>query len=266
MLIKKKIKSLVQSKYYRLTVEFCGTRFLGWQKQKDFSPTVQDELEKALSKIFKSDDIHTIGSGRTDTGVHSLSHIVKIKVPFDIEKESLKRAINSNLKVDIRVKNIDDCLEEFRPTNDAKSREYMYLFSNSKDSNAFQENFIPNISFELDIDKMKKACGLFVGNHDFLNFYCTGSQINSTHREIFKCSLEFHELEFHNILPSHYVFRIEGSGFLKQMVRLIIGTIWQVGRGKVTLESLERELANPGKQKLGITAPACGLYKTSVKY
>lgn len=254
------------SKYYKLNLEFKGSRFLGWQKQKDYSPTVQDELEKALSIIFKSEDIHSIGSGRTDTGVHSLGHIVKIKVPFEIEKESLKRAINSILTSDIRIIHIDDSKEDFRPTNDAKSREYMYLFSNLSAPNAFQKDFIPNVSYELDIDQMKSACVLFEGEHDFKNFYCTGSQVNSTVREIFKCSLEFHQLDFHSILPAHYVFRIEGSGFLKQMVRLIVGTIWQVGRGKVSLEDLEVELLSPGNQKLGMTAPACGLYKTSVVY
>lgn len=256
----------MQFKYYNLNLEFKGSRFLGWQKQKDYSPTVQAELEKALSVIFKSEEIYTIGSGRTDTGVHSLNHIVKIKVPFEIEIESLKRAINSILTSDIRIKSVDESTVDFRPTNDAKSREYMYLFSNLPSPNAFQKDYIPNVSYELDIEKMKKACLLFVGTHDFVNFYCTGSQINSTVREIFSCSLEFHELDFHNILPAHYVFRIEGSGFLKQMVRLIVGTIWQVGRGKVSLESLESELLSPRSEKLGMTAPACGLYKTSVVY
>ncbi len=256
----------MESNYYRLTIEFKGTRFFGWQKQKDFCPTVQDDLEAALKKIFKTQEIKSIGSGRTDTGVHSLGHIVKVCVPFEIEEESLKKALNSNLSQDIRVKYVQRCEKDFRPTNDAVSREYIYLFSNLDSPNAFQTDFIPNISHKLDITKMQKACSLFIGVHDFKNFYCTGSQINSTQREIYDCSLSYTDLNFHNILPSHYELKIEGSGFLKQMVRLIVGTIWQVGRGKVSLEELESELRTPGVKKLGITAPACGLFKTKVKY
>jgi tRNA pseudouridine38-40 synthase len=252
--------------YYKLEVQFKGTRFLGWQKQKDFAPTVQDVLEDACSKIFKTRDISTVGSGRTDSGVHSLGHIVKLKAPFEIPHESLMKGINSSLPEDIRVIAVNECDEEFLPTNHAIKKEYIYLFSNFEDSCALQNDFIVNNRFNLDIDKMQKACELFIGKHDFKNFFCVGSDVNSTTREIFECDLTFKEMDFHGILPSHYTFRIVGNGFLKQMVRLIMGTIWEVGRGKVTLEELESELRTPGSNKLGSTAPANGLFKTKVWY
>jgi tRNA pseudouridine38-40 synthase len=252
--------------FYTLEIQYKGTRYLGWQKQKDFEPTVQDALEDACSKIFKTREVFTVGSGRTDSGVHSLGHIVKLKAPFSIPYESLLRGINSHLPNDIRVMSVSGCDIDFLPTNHALKKEYIYLFSNLKDTTALQDDFIVNNRFELNISNMKKACRLFIGKHDFKNFYCVGSDINSTIREIFECDLQFKEMDFHGILPNHYVFRITGNGFLKQMVRLIVGTIWEVGRGKVTLIELEEELKSPGDKKLGITAPPNGLFKTKVWY
>ena len=156
--------------------------------------------------------------------------------------------------------------EKFRPTNDAKKKEYKYLFTNLEQASAFQKDFIVNNRFKLNFDDMKKACELFVGTHDFKNFYCTGSDISSTVREIFECDLTYNNLGENSILPSHYIFRIQGSGFLKQMVRLIVGTVWEVGMGKLDIADLEEELSTPGSKKLGKTAPPNGLFKTQVWY
>lgn len=252
--------------FYKLELQFNGTRYLGWQIQKDFSPTVQGELNKACCEIFKNKDIHTVGSGRTDTGVHSLGHIVRLKAPFKIEERALLKGLNSLLPKDIRVLGVEHIQKDFSATSDATKKEYIYLFTNNSVQGAFQKDFITNYRFDLDIDLMKEACKLFVGDHDFKNFYCTGSEVNSTEREIFECELNFFDAQFHEILPSHYVFKISGNGFLKQMVRLIMGTLWEVGRGKLSIEELEKELCSPGKKKLGATAPPQGLYKSKVFY
>lgn len=252
--------------FYKLILEYKGTKFLGWQKQKDFSPTVQGEIEKACSIIFKSQDIQTIGSGRTDTGVHSLDHHVKLKAPFKIENNSLKNALNSHLSDEIHILRVEDSTEDFLPTNHAKYKEYIYLFSNFDEANAFQSDFIVNCRYELNIELMKKACELFVGRHDFKDFECVGSNPSSTIREIFSCELVFHEMDFHGILPNHYVFKVRGNGFLKQMIRLMVGTLWDIGRGKTSLEELKASLDSPSGKRLGATAPANGLYKAKVVY
>ncbi len=254
------------AKYYKLKIEFNGTRYLGWQLQKKFSPTVQGELNKACQEIFKSSEIHTIGSGRTDTGVHSLGHIVKLKAPFEINFEALKKGLNSKLPDDIKVLEVDEVLESFRPTNDAIKKEYKYLFTTNKEQSAFQDNIIVNTRFDLDIDEMRRACKVFIGTHDFSDFECTGSDTKSKVREIFECDLLFHKSNFHGIFPDHYVLRVVGSGFLKQMVRLMVGTLWSIGRGKSSIEDLEKSLKNPTGKKLGATAPPSGLYKTKVWY
>ena len=254
------------TKYYNLEIEFKGTRFLGWQIQKDFSPTVQGELNKACATIFKNDEIKTMGSGRTDSGVHSLGHIVKLTAPFEIAFEALKRGLNSILPKDIRVLGVTESSKDFRPTNDALKKEYIYLFTNNNIESAHQPDFIANNRFHLDFDKMKQACELFIGLHDFVDFRCTGTDVSTTVREIYECDLVEHEMDFHGILPNHFVFRVVGNGFLKQMVRLMMGAVWNVGRGKTTLEELKSSLESPGGKRLGATAPANGLYKTKVWY
>jgi tRNA pseudouridine38-40 synthase len=252
--------------FYKVFISFKGTRFLGWQIQKDFSPTVQGEFNKACSLVFKSQNVHTIGSGRTDTGVHSLGHVVKLEAPFFIECESLKKALNTNLPSDIRVHRVEVCDEGFLPTNHAKQKTYKYLFTNLSEVNPFAGDFIANCPYELDFELMQKACVLFIGKHNFKDFQCTGSDVSSTIREIFSCSLYQQKTSFHGIIGDHWVVEITGNGFLKQMVRLIVGSLWNVGRGKTSLDQIEQSLGMPTQKRLGPVAPACGLYKVSVDY
>lgn len=252
--------------FYKLKLEYKGTRYLGWQIQKDFEPTVQGELNKACKQIFQIEEIHTVGSGRTDTGVHSLGHIVKLKAPFKMETFALIRGLNSLLPEDIRVLEIEDCEEDFLPTNHAIKKEYKYLFSANPNSNAFQNDFIVNCRFDLDIKLMQEACRLFIGSHDFSDFQCVGSVTNSNIREILECELIFHKMDFHGILPDHYVFRVVGNGFLKQMIRLMMGTLWEIGRGKTTIEELKESLSSPLGKRLGPVAKPQGLFKVKVDY
>ncbi len=249
----------------KLKISFDGHNYYGWQKQNQNLPTVQDKVELALAQIFKT-QVKTIGSGRTDTGVHSLCHYVVLTPPFEIESSALTRALNSNLPQDIRVLDCVRVSDGFRPTNDAKSREYRYLFTNLEIPTPFQKNYISNISYSLDFDKMHKACRLFIGTHNFQNFCCVGSEPKSTIRTVFECELLKAEIDFHGILPSHYYIRIVGDGFLKQMVRLMVGAIWDVGRGKIEPDDIQKSLQSEGFEHIAPVAPAHGLYKYSVQY
>lgn len=252
--------------YYNLRIQFRGTNYKGWQLQPNVI-TVQGELNRALNHIFKSPDIHSMGSGRTDAGVHALDYLVKIKVPFSILEKALVSALNSMLPNDIRVMSAETSSESFLPTNHAKAKEYIYRFSNLEHSNAFQDEFIPNISYKLDTESMRKACDLFVGMHDFSDFQCTGSDVKTSIREIYECELIYQpEQSLGGIYPAHYVFRVVGNGFLKQMVRLMVGTLWNVGRGRVSIAQLEEAMRNPQGAKLGVVAPASGLIKSKVSY
>lgn len=254
-------------RHYKAVFSFKGSRFLGWQKQKDFRPTVQDEIEKALRSIFKTFDIKTVGSGRTDAGVHSLAHVVKIEAPFEIDPAALTRALNSLLPEDVLALGAEFCAAEFRPTNDALKKEYKYLFTNNRHSSPFQKGLVANYPFELDFDLMKRACALFVGKKDFAGFSCKGSNPASTVRDVYECELRANlPAQMEEIIPSYHCMRIAGNGFLKQMVRLIMGTVWQAGRGKITLAELEEALERGSEKRLGMVAPAEGLYKVKTWY
>jgi tRNA pseudouridine38-40 synthase len=252
--------------YYKLVLEYKGTAYLGWQIQPESSgKTVQGELNRSLRAISKSEQVKSLGAGRTDAGVHALGQVAKVAIPLEIVPLNLMRALNSHLPDDIRVLSAELSDEEFIPTYHAKSKEYHYRFTISRNHTALQSDLIANQSFELDIEKMQKACKALIGEHDFSNFFCEGTDVASNIREIYEC--EILEVPQDNwMLPSHYVFRIVGNGFLKQMVRLLMGAVWNIGRGKITIEDLQNALGPTKVQKLGAVAPPNGLYMVRVNY
>lgn len=253
--------------YYRLTIQYKGTRYLGWQVQAESAgKTVQGEINRALSVISKSPDVKSLGAGRTDAGVHALGQVAKVSIPLSIEPVALLKALNGNLPDDIRVIACELSDEEFFPTVHAKSKEYHYHFTAERSFTAFQNDLMPNCSFDLDFALMREACKILIGRHDFTNFYCEGTEVASNIREIYECEiLEVRQGDW-EMLPSHYMFRIVGNGFLKQMVRLLMGAIWNVGRGKISLETFKASLSSVKTQKLGPVAPPEGLYMFRVNY
>lgn len=252
--------------YYRLLIQYKGTRYNGWQQQTGQAGlTVQGEFNKALEKISKA-KVHSIGSGRTDAGVHALGQVVKAAIELDIAPENLVKALNSNLPEDIRVLTAELTDYEFMPTVHAQSKEYHYRFTVGRGTTAFQTDLIANYGLEVDFAKMREACKLLIGVHDFTNYFCEGTEVSSTIREIFECELITVEQGQWNMLPPHYVFRIVGSGFLKQMVRLLMGALWNVGRGKISLEEFKNSLTSQKTQRMGVVAPPEGLYMVRVNY
>lgn len=228
--------------------------------------TVQGELNSALKKIAKTEQVKTIGSGRTDAGVHALGQVVKIDMPLELQPENLVKALNSHLPDDIKAVDAELCDSSFMPTSDALSKEYHYRFTcNHHGPVALQEEFIAHQRSGLDFKLMDEACKILIGEHDFVNFFCEGTEVKSTVREIFECNI-FEVQSGDWMLPAHYVFRIKGNGFLKQMVRLLMGTIWNVGRGKVSLAEFQESLRVKTPSKLGPVAPPQGLYMVRVNY
>ena len=256
---------------YKLTLQYKGTNYLGFQVQS-VGQTIQGELNKALRILAKSEDIKTIGSGRTDAGVHAFAQIVRIEIPVDIPEESLVRAVNSHLPHDIRVVAVSRCASDFHPIFSAQSKEYNYVFSNEQSISPFAYDLVTLFPFELDIELMQKGCKIFCGEHDFINFQCTGTDVETTVRQVISCELIHYQSAGHwkHLLNDYYVFHIVGSGFLKQMVRLMMGALWSLGRGKISLEDLENSLRPIHKtrhhKRLGATAPPQGLYLKEVHY
>ena len=252
--------------HYKIILQYKGTRYLGWQVQPESAGlTVQGELNRALQVISKSEKVRSMGAGRTDAGVHALGQVAKVGIELQIAPENLVKALNVNLPDDIRAISCEVSDEEFFPTVHAKSKEYHYRFTCSRTFTAFQNDLIQNHPFELDLEKMRAACKILIGQHDFTNFYCEGTEVASNVREIYECEiLEISQGDW--MLPSHYVFRIVGNGFLKQMVRLLMGAVWNVGRGKISLEDFKSALGPTRVQRLGPVAPPNGLYMVRVNY
>jgi tRNA pseudouridine38-40 synthase len=250
----------------KLQIQFNGSGYFGWQIQKNEQKTIQQKVNEALYLIYKN-QVKTQGSGRTDAGVHALNYYVVFEEPFPIRPLSnLVKAINTKLPTSIRALSCEVVESQFSPTAMAKSKEYRYFFSNLKIPSPFSEHLMSNISYSLDEKLMHEACALFVGRYDFLSFHCTGSDPKSTIREVFECEIFKEEMSMGGVIPEHYVIRITGNGFLKQMVRSIVGTIWAVGKKKVTLKEVREQLVNPTGKHIAPVAPAVGLVKFSVNY
>lgn len=253
---------------YKINLKYEGTAYSGWQIQ-DNQKTIQGCLNLALKKITKSEDIKSIGSGRTDAGVHALGQIVKVELPFAIEAKNLVKAINSNIEKDIRVIDAELCSEDFHPIFSAKSKEYLYLFSKDVSLYPHLKNLVAEIDFDLDFEKMNEGLKLFIGEKDFCNFYTVGTPQKTTIRNIFELEIKNFELPQYPVgyFPEVKMIRIHGDGFMKQMVRLISGTLFELGRGKIELSQIKEHLAGEKyTTKLAPVAPAHGLYLYQVHY
>lgn len=253
---------------YKITIQYKGTHYQGFQVQNN-GQTIQGQLNKALSVLAKSEDVKTIGSGRTDAGVHALGQVVRVEIPLDIPEEGLMKGLNAHLPWDIRIQKVEKCSEDFHPIFHAESKEYNYVFCLGESQSPFSKELMTQFPKDLDIELMNQAAKLFCGTHDFINYQCTGTDVASTVRridycEVVTCSSTSHWRHFEG---EYYVLKIKGNGFLKQMVRLIMGALVAVGRKRVTLDEVKESLiGNPLQNRLGPTAPPQGLYLVEVHY
>lgn len=255
--------------YYKIEVQYMGQGFFGWQIQTKSHRTLQGELMAALEIICHGKkNIKTVGSGRTDAGVHALGQVVRVDIPLQIRPISLVKALNTHLPEQIRVLSAEVVEGSFRPTSDAQWKEYIYLFTTNEQGSVFSEQLMANVVYDLDIELMNKAAKLFIGTHDFCNFYCEGTDVSTTVRTIYECEIiqERPSIYLDRLFPEYFVFRIKGNGFLKQMVRLMVGVLWEIGRHKKSLEDLEEALKHRKSRKLGPVAPPQGLYLNRVFY
>lgn len=250
---------------YKIILQYDGADYFGWQRQTSTKQTIQTQLENSLEQVFKT-PIYTVGSGRTDAKVHSLDHHVVFEAPFEIESKALIRAVNTNLDQSIRCIDALKLEKDLMPTSDAHSRTYMYLFSVGDNFKPFQRRYMTHIKYELDIVKMSQAAQIFMGEHDFRSFMSTGSDPATTIRTITSVSLEKSDESLHGLIPAHFIFKISGNGFLKQMVRHIFGCLVEVGRGKLTAQEIENALAIADGKHIAPCAPPEGLFKLKVEY
>ncbi len=244
-------------KNIKLTISYDGTAYHGWQGQEN-AITVQETLEKALGKLFKTSPPSVTGCGRTDTGVHAKRYVCNFFSDTSIPMEKLPAALNTKLPCDIICLSAEEAAEDFDARRSAIRKTYSYYIKNSQFPDAFTRNYTWHFKYSLDIEKMKKAAKAFLGTHDFYGFAASGFTVKTTVRTIYSIDIE----QNGDILAIH----ITGNGFLYNMVRIIAGTLAFVGTGKIPAESMEEIISSKDRKRAGITAPPTGLFLSEVYY
>ena len=240
----------------KLTIEYDGKSYNGWQKQPD-KLNIQGEIEKAIYNITK-ENVDLIGSGRTDAGVHALGQVANFKTNSNIAIEKLPLAINSQLKNSIVIKKAEEVDERFHSRYNAKHKKYRYIINNSKTGTALYRNLEYCFPIKLNVEKMKEAAKYFEGEHDFKAFKSSGTSAKNSVRTIYKAVVK---QEGENI-----IIELTGNGFLYNMVRIISGTLLDVGLGKIAPNEITDIIESKDRQRAGKTLPAHGLYLVEVLY
>ncbi|MDD0851875.1 tRNA pseudouridine(38-40) synthase TruA [Halobacteriovorax sp. GB3] len=252
--------------YYLINLSYFGNAYFGWQKQKNF-PTLSGTIETVLEKRFGPGSFHLLGASRTDSKVHALDQFCKLQLNESIDERELKDFLNKKLPSDIHIKQIIKSNAQFRLIQSVKSKCYCYYFSNQQSDNLFSSQLCPNFKEQLDIEAMIEALELFKGVHSFHNYQYRSPIKGTMEREIKALSIEKnpHFIDGLSIEQS-YLIKIEANGFMKQMVRLIVGTLIDLGRGLITKEQIRESLSLKSNLKLGFIAPGSGLYLCSIHF
>ncbi len=238
----------------KLKIECDGTDFSGWQRQPDLR-TVQGEIEDQLKKITQ-EVITLTGSGRTDVGVHALEQVANFKTESKLDLEVIFKGLNSLLSEDVQIKDIEEVDLDFHSRYKAKSRVYRYKIYLGK--NVFLRRYAWEILYPLDLEKIYSATQLIIGEHDFTSFCVSESAKEDNHCNILKAVWEKSEKKLE--------LEIEANRFLHTMVRSLVGTLIDLGRGYFSLEDFKEILKAKDHRKAGLTAPAKGLYLVKVNY
>lgn len=238
----------------KLTIEYDGTGFAGWQRQR-YQKTVQGELEKELEELT-GEKVTLIAAGRTDSGTHSFGQVANFKTHFKIPARIFPKALMPLLSKGILVRKAEEVPLKFNSRNDSKSKAYRYriLLGDS----ALLRRYAWRYTFPVNLNFVMKASRVILGRHDFSSFCVAKSRKESNICRISKVSWK----KTKNMLE----FEIEGDRFLHSMVRILVGTLMEVGRGMITPEEFKKILQAKDRKKAGRTAPACGLYLVEVKY
>jgi tRNA pseudouridine38-40 synthase len=241
----------------KLVIEYDGTNYLGWQVQPR-GLTVQGVIEEKLS-LLTGETIRLTGSGRTDAGAHAYGQVAHFKTKSPMEVRSIQKALNSLLPADIAVQKAEEAGEEFHARKSARSKVYEYRILNRDPRPALFRGYAWHISQKLDLEEMKRSAQYLVGEHDFSCFRSVGTPTRTAIRRV-------EGIDWKRSKSGVIQFKIEASGFLKQMVRAIVGTLVEVGKGRIQLEEFLAILESRDRKRAGPTAPAHGLFLKEVKY
>jgi tRNA pseudouridine38-40 synthase len=244
---------------FKLTIQYDGTNLHGWQIQGD-ERTVQGELTRVLS-LLEGAEVHVHGSGRTDAGVHAEGQIANVTLSKEFSPERLRSAINGNLSADIRIQDVEVVPDDFHARFSAKGKRYRYQVVNSPVMSPFLRQWAIHETRPLDLAGMQEAALIFVGTHDFTAFSSINSDSENKVRRI--TSFEVTEAGGNHRMIA---FTVTGKGFLRYMVRSMVGTLLSVGRGEIDSATIRSALVTGDRSLAGETAPAKGLSLLEVFY
>jgi tRNA pseudouridine38-40 synthase len=240
----------------KLTIEYDGKKFNGWQKQPN-KLNIQGEIERAIEGVTK-EKVELYASGRTDAGVHAFGQVANFKTNSTLPIEKWPLALNANLKKSIRIKDAKEVDLRFHSRLTCKKKTYRYVINNSKYGTAIYRNLETHIPYKLDVIKMQNAAKYFEGEHDFKAFKSSGGSGKTTIRTIYKA-----EIKREN---ERIIIELTGNGFLYNMVRIITGTLVEVGMEKIKAEQIPEIMESRDRKLAGRTLPAHGLCLIKVEY
>ena len=241
----------------KLTIEYDGKDFNGWQKQPN-KLNIQGNIEEAIKQIT-GEEVNLNASGRTDAGVHAIAQVANFKTNSNLPVEKFPIAINSKLKQTIRITGAEEVEERFHSRLNCKKKTYRYVINNSEYASAIYRNLETHISQKLDINKMKEAIKFFEGEHDFKGFKASGTSSKSSVRTIYKAEIKE--------MPNNRIYiELTGNGFLYNMVRIIAGTLVDVGQEKIEPCEIPNIIQKGKRDLAGKTLPPNGLFLVKVEY
>jgi tRNA pseudouridine38-40 synthase len=243
----------------KLTLQYDGTDYVGWQRQPA-GTSVQQLIEDALAPV-EHGPVTVHGAGRTDAGVHALGQVASATVTTTLEAPTMVRALNAVMPLDVRVLTIEEMADPFHARFDARSKTYEYRIVNAPLVSAFLYRYVWHVPQPLDVEAMRTAAGALVGRHDFAGFQGAGTPVSSTERTILAL-----DVEDGGGFDLPLVIRVTGDGFLRHMVRNIVGTLVEVGVGRWDPWRPLAVLDSRDRSQAGRTAPPQGLFLTHVSY
>ena len=242
---------------FKMILEYDGAAYCGWQRQQN-GLSIQQVVEEALARII-GENATVIASGRTDAGVHAMNQAASFRSRTVLPANKIFLGVNSVLPDNIVVKDLQEAPPDFNALKDARGKVYVYRIQNQRLRPALGRQYFWHVRCPLNLESMRLAAMKLIGEHDFSCFCATGCDIKNRVRLLTVCSIDHQE-------SGRLEITLESSGFLRHMVRNIVGTLVDVGRGKIAPESMPQILASRDRKQAGTAAPACGLFLKEVKY
>lgn len=245
---------------FKLTLAYDGTEFVGWQRQAN-GRSVQALLEEALSRV-EGAPVTVVGAGRTDAGVHALGQVASVTLKNGLAALVLRRALNATLPPDVRVVAVEQVSPDFNARFAVQSKTYRYRLVCGEFISPFDRRFAWHLPASLDVAEMQRAAPRLEGRHDFAAFRSAGSDVTTTERTVFSSQLTLVKAAENEEI----FYEVTGDGFLRHMVRAVVGTLVEVGVGRLKADDLIEILASRDRHRAGPTAPAHGLFLVAVSY